>query len=327
MDEPAQQVVEASPPTSAGFFSSDKVMTLGVGPKIDPNGLRGYPIDMRVKAVAPEWPGDRSPGFLDYWVPIIQYGLGCHERWLDGDGDRWLDAALTTGRYLLAHQEQDGSWINRVPFPHTFMMPDRWRCAMAQGEAASLLMRLHAHAADDRFAEAARTALRPLWRTAENDGVGAAIDGGWWPEEYPTSPPSYVLNGAIFAWWGVRDVAVGLDDGDAGQLFQDGVDTLVANLPRFDLGWWTIYCLYPFPIPNIASSFYQSLHASQLDAMNMLAPRPELAETGQRWRAYLDSAVARRRALAQKVLFRAVVPRNRLLAYRLPWARRARTAS
>jgi len=309
-------------PQTAGFFSSAKRLTLGVGPRIDPHGVRGYPIDLRVKAVSTAWPAETNPVFGRFYVPVAQYGLGCYERWLAGDGDGWLDAALRTGRFLVERQEADGSWFHRERFAHTFPLPNRWCCAMAQGESASLLVRLFEQTGEQAFAEAAHAALRPLSLSVAQGGVGAPIGSdGWWPEEYPTSPPSLVLNGAIFAWWGVRDVGVGLRDSEALRAFETGVDTLVANLPRFDLGWWTLYCLYPFPVFNVASSFYQALHAAQLEAMNILAPRPELQETSARWAGYLDSAWARRQALARKVLFRLVVPRNRLLAYRLPWNR------
>ncbi len=308
-------------PSTAGFFSSAKRLSLGVGPRIDPEGVGGYPIDLRVKAISTRFPGLDDPSFTRFYVPIAQYGLGCFERWLAGDGDEWLDAALFTGRYLIDRQESDGSWFHSQRFLHTFPLSERWCCGMAQGEAASLLVRLHQQTGEEQFADAARRAIAPLSRPVSAGGVGAPMAGGWWPEEYPTTPPSYVLNGAIFAWWGVRDVAVGLGDGEAGQAFATGVDTLVAALPRFDIGWWTIYCLFPFPVTCVSSSFYQALHVTQLEAMNILAPRPELTETSRRWAGYLASESLQRRALARKVLFRLVVPRNRVLAYRLPWNR------
>jgi heparosan-N-sulfate-glucuronate 5-epimerase len=308
-------------PSTAGFFSSAKRLSLGLGPQIDPAGIRGYPIDLRVKGVSQSWPGESHPAFERFWVPIAQYGIGCYERWLAGDGDGWLDAAVSTGRYMLDHQEADGSWFHKQRFAHTFPLPDRWCCGMAQGEGASLLVRLYLQTGEEQFADAARRAVSPLTRPLSEGGVAAELNGGWWPEEYPTTPSSYVLNGAMFAWWGLRDVGVGLKDSDSSRAFEDGVNTLVSALDRFDTGWWTLYCLFPFPVSNIASSFYQALHATQLEAMNLLAPRPELIETARRWWSYLESERGQRRAVARKVLFRLLVPRNRLLAYRMPWTR------
>ena len=53
-------------------------------------------------------------------------------------------------------------------------------------------------------------------------GVAAELDGGYFPEEYPSIPHSYVLNGALFALWGLHDVAVALDDPAARELLDDG---------------------------------------------------------------------------------------------------------
>ena len=53
-------------------------------------------------------------------------------------------------------------------------------------------------------------------------GVQARLGGGPWPEEYPTDPPSYVLNGGIFALWGMYDVGAGLGDEDAARDFEQG---------------------------------------------------------------------------------------------------------
>jgi heparosan-N-sulfate-glucuronate 5-epimerase len=295
-------------------------MSLPLGPASDPLGVRGYPIDLRVKAQTPIWPRVDAASVANDYVEVAQYGLGCHERWLIGDGEVWLDAALAVGRFLVQTQEADGSWLNQESFSHTFPLRAPWRCGMAQGEAASLLVRLYLQSRDRSFADAARLALAPLGRVREDAGTCAWLHGARWPEEYPTKPPSYVLNGAIFAWWGMRDVGVGLGEPSAIAAFEAGVDALATHLHRFDTGWWSIYSLYPHPIKPISSSFYHVLHVTQLEAMQRLSPRPEIEAIRRLWSGYLESSSLRRRALAHKVLFRLVVPRNRLLGHRLPWA-------
>ncbi len=308
-------------PTTAGIFSSAKRMTLPLGRASDAESVRGYPIDMSTKAQTSKWPPIDAGRLHDDFVSVAQYGLGCHERWILGEGEEWLQAALAAGRFLVESQERDGSWLNQRSFEHTFPLRAPWRCGMAQGEAASLLVRLYLEAGEERFADAARLGLEPLDRPREEGGVGAWLDGSVWPEEYPTDPASYVLNGAIFAWWGMRDVGLGLRDASATSAFERGVDTLAANVGRFDTGWWSIYSLYPHPVKPIASSFYHLLHITQLEAMQMLSPRAAIEETRRRWVGYLQSPWLRRRALANKIAFRLVVPRNRLLGSRLPWSR------
>ena len=80
-------MTEVSKRSNAGFWSSAKTFFLPVGSFIDPDGARGYPIDMRIKAAVVETsitPEMHGPGTLH--VGLTQYALGCHERWLAGDG-------------------------------------------------------------------------------------------------------------------------------------------------------------------------------------------------------------------------------------------------
>ena len=282
--------------------------------------MRGYHIDLRVKAHGGGWDPARSAKHA-FWVITSQWGLGAYERYLAGEGDEWLDTALRVGRFVLERQREDGGWAHDVPFPHTFRLRPPWLSAMAQGEAASLLVRLHRETGDAVFAESALRALRPMAVPSDAGGVLARLDGGPFLEEYPTSPPSYVLNGAFFAVWGCYDVWKGLGDSEAGRLFEDTLGTLAGNIGRWDTGFWSRYDLHPHPIPNVASSLYHVLHLSQLEATDRIAPRPELTAARERWERYFESRVNRSRAFAQKVVFRLLVPRNPRLAALLPWAR------
>lgn len=315
------EVVTSKRP-DAGFWSSARSFFLPVGVQIDPDGVRGYPIDLRVKAEAPGGIGPEMLGPARLHVGVTQYGLGCYERWVAGQGREWLEAALSVGRHLVTIQEPDGSWMHREPFPHTFRLQPPWASGIAQGQGASLLVRLHAETGDPAFESAAQLALSPLSTPQADGGVCGELGGLPWPEEYPTKPQSHVLNGAIFALWGMRDVAVGLGCDEARRQFDRGVDSLAVNLERFDTGTWSLYSLFPHPISNRASSFYHDLHVNQLTAMQVLAPRPGFESIRNRWAAYARSRSSRARAFAWKAAFRVLVPRNRLLARAAPWTRK-----
>jgi heparosan-N-sulfate-glucuronate 5-epimerase len=302
---------------------------LPLGSHLRAGETRGYPIDFRVKSQSPRWrPGPRAnPSKLPH-VAIAQRGLGCYERYLAGEGDDWRDAALGIAEWLIDHQQTggrlDGAWFHNYTFPHTLPVRAPWVSAMAQGEGASLLVRMHRETDDDRFADAALRAVLPMEIPSRDGGARAELDGGTFLEEYPTDPPSCVLNGGIFAIWGCFDVAQELGDERARRLLEASVDTLVANLDRYDIGYWSRYDLFPYPVINVASPAYHRLHIEQLKAMSLLTGRPEFNLAVSRFEGYLERRANRARALLGKGLFRVLIPTNRVLAGRFPWDRAIR---
>ncbi len=307
-----------------GFFSSARTLSLPVGSRVRPDRLGGYYIDFSVKAGTPRWPPEWLEPSEHAHVVAAQWGLGCYERYLGGEGEAWLTAAIDTAEHLLREQERggprDGGWSHHKAKNHTYRLKPPWLSAMAQGEGASLLVRAHAATKDDRFADAAHRALGSLAVPIAEGGLRARLGAGFFLEEYPTDPPSHVLNGGIFALWGYHDVALGLGDEVARREFERGVDTLAQNVGRWDTGSWSRYDLFPRRVDNVASSAYHLLHINQLLAMQLIAPSPELAAAAARFEGYLRSRPHRILAFARKALFRALVPRNRLLAHRTPFA-------
>jgi hypothetical protein len=182
---------------------------------------------------------------------------------------------------------------------------------MAQGEAASLFVRLGLATGDEAFPVAALRALAPLEVPVEAGGVLGSLRGGPFPEEYPTAPQSHVLNGAVFAMWGMYDVSVALDSAPWRARFDDHAATLAAAIDAWDVGYWSRYDLYPYPrLVNVSSSFYHVLHVDQLTALGRLVPDPRLRAAAVRFSEQYASRPHRARAFARKAAFRIVVPRH-----------------
>jgi heparosan-N-sulfate-glucuronate 5-epimerase len=311
------------------LYGRASTFSLPLGPNIEPAGLRGYYIDFREKAAAPKWPPPwfPFPGFHRF-IAIGQWGLGAFEHYLETGDEQWLEAAADAGRYLVSEQESEGhlagAWPEPCDYPHTFRMKGPWLSGMAQGHCASLLVRLYHETGSPEMAEASQKALGPMGIPHAEGGVAAELDGRALPEEYPTSPPSFVLNGAIYAVWGYHDVAQGLADSEAGARFQEATETLVTNIARWDTGYWSRYDLYrhPLGVTNIASPSYHALHINQLRALFLLTRNAEFTNFADRFTTYANRAANRGLALAHKVMFRLIVPRNEVLASRLPWTGR-----
>lgn len=303
----------------ARFLSTEGSFPLPLGGQVEPDGVRGYYIDMRVKALAPSWPEGwrEAAGFVSYDA-FAQMGLGCYERYLAGEGEAWLRMAEEVGDLLVSSQElggpRDGGLVHHYLLGHTFPVRPPSLSAMSQGQAASLLVRLHLETGAERYADGAVRALRPLEVPSSRGGVQARLDGRPFPEEYPTEPGSFVLNGAIFAMWGQRDVGIGLADAAAAAAFAESVETLARNIHRWDTGSWSRYDLFPHPVTNVASPAYHRLHTNQLKAMYAVEPRRELATAIAVFERYGASRSARAAAFARKLAFRVAVPRNPRLA-------------
>lgn len=311
-------------PGAPNTFGSEASFNPPIGHNWAPGApVRGYYIDFRLKPEGPQWPPLwMEPPEGQFGVTYAQWGLGAYERYLDGEGEEWLAAARAAADHILDRLVDggslDGAWQHLVAMPHTFRLDPPWLSAMAQGECASLLIRVHLETGEERYADGARRALKTLRLPVAAGGTLADVDGLPFLEEYPTAIPSAVLNGAIFAIWGLHDVGRGLGDGDAMAFFESTTSALAELMPRYDSGYWSRYDLYPHPLPNLATPAYHLLHINQLTALNQLAPRPRLAAAAGRFEEYRGSDAKRRRATAEKVAFRLVVPRNRFLAHRMP---------
>lgn len=109
-------------------------------------------------------------------------------------------------RWFVRHQKSDGGWpipARRRLAPGMSILAPGWLSAMAQGHAASLLARAYHLSGDKQYLDAAERSLRPFRVASEHGGVRASLWGHVWYEEYPTTPPSLVLNGFIYSLIGM----------------------------------------------------------------------------------------------------------------------------
>jgi hypothetical protein len=185
---------------------------------------------------------------------------------------------------------------------------------MAQGEAVSLLVRSAVSLQRAEYFEAATRAAKPLLDPAS--GLVSHTMDGPVLEEYPTQPPSHVLNGWVFALWGLYDLAsaghTSREAAAAASQFDSGATALAARLRLYETcRGWSRYDLYPHRISHVASPFYQRLHVAQLRAMAILRPDlDEFASRADRWEAALGSVPSVTISLARKAAFRMLRPRT-----------------
>jgi heparosan-N-sulfate-glucuronate 5-epimerase len=272
-----------------------------LGLRVDPHGIAGYYSDLsgKTRMSIAEFPGSE----YDWCIPIAQFALGNWERHLAGDGTEAQFRAAV--ELLLSRSSEEGSavvWRNGIAVPKYGLSPG-WISAMGQGQAISVLLRAHLLTGERHYLEIAERALQPLLVQVADGGSQRQIGGVTVLEEYPTEKPCAVLNGWIFALWGVHELSLVSSQGDAGRLFERSAAGVVELLPRYDVGWWSRYSLYDYGRPDLAKPFYQQLHPVMLEGLGLITGNPVLTAYADRWRNQ-RTRLAYARVAVDKLAFR-----------------------
>jgi len=117
-------------------------------------------------------------------------------------------------------------------------------------------------------------------------------------------PPTHILNGFMWALWGVFDYWLATSNASTKTIFNRGVETLLHNLDRFDTGYWSLYEQSGTHLKMLASPFYHRLHIVQLRVMSELTGDARFAEVAERWEGYAQRGSNRTRALIEKSVFK-----------------------
>lgn len=292
--------------------------TPGENPRASSDRLGEYYMAFREKA---DYAGPHDSSgipMLDYHgaigkqynpIAIAQWGLANYNAALATDTvSRWQKCRAAAD-WMCANLEQNLSglwvWHHHFDWEYRDRLKAPWYSGLAQGQGISLLLRVHHSTPEQKYLQAAERAFVPLTRPISSGGVLFEDDAqNLWIEEYIVDPPTHILNGFIWALWGVFDYWLARGDDCARQIFERGVATLVLNLPRYDAGYWSLYEQSGIRVDMLASPFYHRLHIVQLRIMARLTGKAVFAEFADRWEAYARGTRNRLRALAGKSLFK-----------------------
>src|SRR5581483_10643443 len=163
----------------------------------------------------------------------------------------------------------------------------------------------HAETGIGDYLYAAQRAFASFLLPVEDGGVTFTdTRGDLWFEEYIVSPPTHILNGFIWASWGVYDYFLASGDPTAKSIFEQAVRTLLANIDHYDMGFWSLYEQSGTKLQMVASPFYHRLHIAQLRVMHRLSGEQKFADVADRWEDYGQSRANRTRALCYKGAFK-----------------------
>lgn len=264
-----------------GYFNDLTGKTKWKG-KIDQNG---YPFNTLTNGEAVHLP-----------VVLCQKALGHWDLWLLRAGQEERQEFVKIAEWLAARQDAMGGWDTWGPLGQ----PAQYRySAMTQGEAISVMVRAYSVTRDGVFERACRSAMALMRKPIQEGGVCCYEAKNVFLEEFPGSRRDTVLNGWIFALFGVHDYLLRFPDEDVKAFYDSTCASLIRSLPEFDAGFWSYYSS---GTKRLASPFYHHLHLSQLQALKKITMEPSLRLTLDAWTRYANSKLFRFRAVMIKGL-------------------------
>ncbi|MDZ7796359.1 MAG: D-glucuronyl C5-epimerase family protein [Candidatus Marinimicrobia bacterium] len=214
--------------------------------------------------------------YVYFPISIGQLGLAVFHTYLrtksSEDRERFLQFAEWYADERNYHKDRQTGvrWLTDVSLPQ-YRNKGPWQSAFSQSRGISILTRAFQISGRKEYSDIAGAALTCFRLPVKEGGVTVYTEKGPFYEEYTAAVPTLVLNGMIFALFGVYDfVRAFPENAQAASIFAEGTETLARLLPEYDLGYWSRYnlCDAPwYPAVDPATIAYQRLHVVQLQIL------------------------------------------------------------
>lgn len=240
-------------------------------------------------------------------IDIANFALGNYQSYIESNDSKFRRIFFDQAAWFLDQQviTKKGFGVWRADFGKpVYGLKPGWVSAMAQGMAMSVLLRAWRVDDDRKWFECAESALGSFSHGVGEGGVVAMLDDNVFFEEYPSNPPSFVLNGFIRSMTGLYDMYIIGGNSKSGDLFNSAVETLAKKLDLFDCGYWTKYDLFPAHATNLASPYYHRSHIHQMNILYQLTGKNIFRETAERWKNYERNPFNYSKALIKKIFWK-----------------------
>ncbi|MFF2447139.1 D-glucuronyl C5-epimerase family protein [Neobacillus sp. NPDC058068] len=270
----------------------------GIGKIYSKSGIKGYYNDLTEKVTKGDNLNEVKLPILEledgskvlFPIAIFQYGLGSYDLYLLENKQLYLNKFKLCVDWAINNQQKDGSWSNFF-----FVHSNAPYSAMAQGEGVSLLLRAYKEFNDEKYLFGAKKAIDFLLTPLDLGGTTKYFNGEVFLQEYTNEPT--VLNGWIFAIFGLFDYFKVSEDKRIKELLDKTLESLEAHLSEFDNGYWSMYDLGG----RITSPFYHKLHIAQLEVLYDIFRNELFKEYSERWHKYQNNWFKRKHAFIVKV--------------------------
>lgn len=253
---------------------------------------RSYYVEIAYKA---DWRGQLVDGLPTLFIPdknqrivfpgmVLQYGLGCIDRYFMTGDIRWTEPIRRVYDWALSVVAAEPFFPNHFQLISSKQAFYSDNSAMTQGLALSFISRV---VKSDVIGVNRSDAVNALRKSYESLARPAHEGGGTLYEgddvilyEYCRPDNYIVLNGWIYAAFGVFDYLNVVDDPSARRLLDATVESLVRRLDQFIIpaSCWSYY-----DNKGRRTSFvYHVEHIRQLEAMQLLTGRDEFLSAAVR---------------------------------------------
>jgi len=217
-------------------------------------------------------------------IGVIQGGLALHDQLLDDPSQSLREKIL---RDQLDWLVESAIWLpDSIPVwpcyweAREYGLNEPWISAMTQGQAISLLTRGASYFDEPSYLWLADKTLASLQdprlpiprRTPEGEILF---------EEFPSSPPSLVLNGALCTWLGIWDYWRATGNPEAREFAMRTLEAMDRRASQYEIGDWTRYDLIK---TRPVSPTYQEIHAGLAEAIHGITGGASWGDRARRWR-------------------------------------------
>lgn len=233
--------------------------------------------------------GDGTYGYFP--INVAQYGFMLHADYLENPDPTTLEilkSCLSVLEKLKTEEKGHVVWWHHH-FERKYKIQPPWASAMAQGEVISFYLRMYQLLSDPSLLETAQKAYRFLQMEGTEKAVRRRDEfGNLWFEEYPSEPPSYVLNGFIYTIFGLMDLYRVTNDESVKADIDECVITLQNRLKEFDAGYWSVYDLQKKEL--VRWYYQQNVHVPQLEILAQLFEEHSFLKLAESWKSQLTTA-------------------------------------
>lgn len=220
---------------------------------------------------------------------IGQFGMVGMQAWCQHNDPIGLEIAIKQADWLLANARYQPHAVWLYDFPNDgFSAPAGWWSGFSSAFDIALLVQVYSVTQERRYLDMATSALEAYTLPVEQGGMQAIMPDNvsvFFEEvAHPQSPPSHILNGHMFALFGLAYYGDHIGGELAPQLVDLGIGAVRNTMHLYDAGDRTNYSLNPL-IPKPVTHYAHGIHVRGLRWIAERTGDPLFAVTADLWAA------------------------------------------